>query len=523
MTGFFSCLSRKGTQCLGSSMNAPSSSLSMEKGRLKQGNVLEDGIGKDLMNAGRFCFNCEQIFSDRKCLEEHVCSATCYICSCGTEFALYTDMHEHSTTHEPGHQVLDHETIRQRRIEKRKQEEMQLNRIQTGEVIWKAPKYTIGPKSMSASHHTISTTMLKGSIQTAQNSQVPGYTPSALKTSFPQNSNLAPDVHNIFADVGAPTVDLWTVYQPVVLIKTVRQFHKSMPYTCGKCGQHFFTKASLVTHNNNHVTDRVCGCVGCGMLLSSRKVVPRFHNCNAPSSAAKLKVVTAKPPNFKGQTKVSIDMSHNLSVQVPQATSSFQWNMPNQNAGIQAPSLTSNLHSLKHNSIAYSDSNQRCHVNSSLQSKNWSHRASKPYSTLSIPSTNQSQIKRSPPPNPLQCRVCHLIFESAQLLQRHKCAKAREFMAQQGRGGKQHHNLNKMPLTKLGPIQMNGERKPEAPFAGNMKKPQIVTIDLDGPQQPDSVNKKNGDLDDDCYIVESEPDKPAEMIYQVTSSVPIKT
>ncbi|GAA6226923.1 uncharacterized protein LOC108890198 isoform X1 [Lates japonicus] len=239
----------------------------MERGRQKLQNILEDGLSRDLLNAGRFCFSCEQIFSDRKCLEEHVCSAASYICSCGTEFTHYKDMLEHSTTHEPGHQVLDHETIRKRRIEKRIAEEEQLKRLQTGEVVWKTPK--------------------------------------------------------------------------------------------------------------------------------SNKV---------PSISSPLK-----------------------------------------------PML--------------------------------------------------------------------------QLLQRHKCIKAQEFMAQHVRGGRQHYKLKRVTPV-AGPVhaQMNGERKLGVPAAVNMKKTQVMAVSLDKGQGAVPVNGKTAvDIDDDCYIVESGPDKPAEMIYQVTSSVPIIT
>lgn len=72
--------------------------------------------------------------------------------------------------------------------------------------------------------------------------------------------------------------------------------------------------------------------------------------------------------------------------------------------------------------------------------------------------------------------------------------------------------------------QMNGERKLGAPASGNIKKNQIMAVTLDKGQGPSPAKGKIGaDVEDDCYIVESGPDKPAEMIYQVTSSVPIKT
>lgn len=70
------------------------------------------------------------------------------------------------------------------------------------------------------------------------------------------------------------------------------------------------------------------------------------------------------------------------------------------------------------------------------------------------------------------------------------------------------------------PAQMNGGRKLGIPASSNIMKTQVMARG----QGAVPVNGKMGaDADDDCYIVESGPDKPAEMIYQVTSSVPIET
>ncbi|XP_071326783.1 uncharacterized protein [Trachinotus anak] len=540
-------------------------SLIMERGQQKLLNVLEDGLSTDLINAGRFCFSCEQIFSDRKSLEEHVCSATSYICSCGTEFTQYNDMLEHSTTHEPGHQVLDHETIKKRRIEKRIEEEEKLKRLQTGEVVWKTPKANNVPVSRPVNpmlQVPITSAHMPLPMQSAQISQVPELYPSMSQASFhPNPVTSATDMQNVFAGVGAPTVDLWTLYQPVVVLQTVRRFNKKKPYSCGKCGQCFITKTSLISHHNSHAIDKVSGCIGCGLLLSSKKVVPRFHVCNSPNTATKFKLITAKPLHFSRLNKISTYRSQSLSAQEPQATSSVQLKRQNPSIaskGIQTSCVTSILQLKNQNIRSYNKNNQGCHVTPSLQSNSWNPSTSKPYTIVSLPSKSLSpnlspstknslglsvtpSVKVKTPTNSASgilskstqmssaqkgftCRVCHIPFETAQLLQRHKCVKAQEFMAQQLQGGKQQYRLKRVtPVASPIPIQMNGERKLEVSAVGNMKKNQVVAVSLDRGQGVDPVNGKTGvKMDDDCYIVESGPDKPAEMIYQVTSSVPIK-
>lgn len=508
----------------------------MQRGRL---NVLDDGLGKELMNAGRFCFSCEQIFASRKCLEEHFCSAASHICSCGTEFVEYKDMLEHSTTHEPGHQVLDHETIKKRRIEKRIEEEQQLKRIQTGEVVWKAPRLSgASPMSLPA-RPLLQAPFTAGRMpqvpkQPAQISQVPQLHRSVSQASLLPNSH-EKDMQNIFAGVGAPTVDLWTLYQPVVLLQTMRKFNKSKPYTCGKCGQCFMTAATLVAHHSCHVTDKVAGCIGCGLLLSSKKMVPRYHVCKGPNTlTSKFRIITARPLNMKMPNEVSAARSP--SVQGSWATSQ---NLSAVSKGSRAPLMISSLQLQNQKISSYNKSNRGFHVPPSLQvrspnpsafSKSTQGLPVTPSMLFKAPTHSASSVSSKPVQTSsalsgFACRVCYLPFETAQLLQRHKCAKAQEFMAKHVQGGKRHYKLKRVtPVTSPYPAQMNGERKLGVPISGNMKKNQVMAVGLDKGQESAPVNGKTGaSMDDDCYIVESRPDKPAEMIYQVTSSVPIKT
>ncbi|KAK9513585.1 hypothetical protein VZT92_027106 [Zoarces viviparus] len=498
---------------------------------MERGSVLEDGLGRDLMDAGRFCFSCEQIFANRKCLEEHFCSAASHICSCGTEFVEYRDMLDHSATHEPGHQVLDHGTIKKRRIEKRILEEEQLKRLQTGEVVWKAPVKPMLSFTSAA--------MPQVPTQSTQISQVPQLQHSVSQASLPPNPH-EKDMQNIFAGVGAPTVDLWTLYQPIVLLQTMRKFNKTQPYICAKCGQCFVTRASLIAHHSSHVTDKVAGCIGCGLLLSSKKLVPRFHVCKAPNTpTTKFRIITARPLVLKTASVASTNRSP--SANGPWTTSYLQSKGQSPSAagkGSRSPLMTSTLQL----------------ENKKIGTFNKSKQKPRPYITVPLPSMIQSpsafnrsshglaappsvQLKRptqsaSGVPSKLMqmssngfpCRVCHLPFETAQLLQRHKCAKAHEFMAKHVRAGK-HYRLNRVtPVTSPNVAQMNGERKLGVPVSGNIKKNQVLAVGLDKAQGAVPLNGKTGvNMDDDCYIVESRPDKSAEMIYQVTSSVPIKT
>ncbi|XP_022063127.2 uncharacterized protein LOC110960263 isoform X2 [Acanthochromis polyacanthus] len=547
---------RKGVPVgLESAVNTPMPRLIMERGRKTR--FLVEGFGTSLMNSGQFCFSCEQIFANQKCLEEHVCSSASYICSCGTEFTEYRDMLEHSTTHEPGHQVLDHETIRKRRVEKRREEEEQLKRIRKGEVVWEAPKSNTAPSVSSPVRPVLqvpnmSAHMSQRPMQSLQISQVPELYPSMSQASLLPNATPLPtDMKNIFAGVGAPTVDLWTIYQPVVLIETVRMFSRKKPYTCGKCGQGFMTKTSVISHQSSHVTDKISGCIGCGLLLSSKKLVPRFHVCNSHNNTTKLRLITAKPLNFKTLNNASADRRQNLSVQAPQVFSSLQMKNQIQNptrTGSQATHIASTKQFKIQNTRPYNH-NPGLHATSAFHFKGWNSSSASgqrlnprvfSHSRPRLSVTPSVQLKMhtnssigglskptqiSPATKGFPCRVCRIAFETPQLLQRHKCAKAQEFMAQQVRGGKQHYKLKRMvPMMSPNAAQMNGQRKLALPPPGSINKNQVMAVSLDKGSSVVPVNGSTDmDIDNDCYIVETGTDKPAEMIYQVTSSVPIIT
>lgn len=536
-------------------MTTPVFNVTMERGSKKLQNILEDGLGKDLMDAGRFCFSCEQIFADRRCLEEHVCSSATHICSCGTEFTKYNDMLEHSKTHEPGQQVLDHETIKKRRIEKRKAEEAQLKRLETGEVVWKPPKLGNVPSMSFPVKQKLQVPIAPAykSPVSLQSAQVPGLYPTLSQAPLLQNPfNSVTDMKNIFAGVGAPTVDLWTLYQPVVLLQTVRKFNRKKPYSCSKCGQCFVTKNSLVSHHSSHVVDKVSGCIGCGLLLSGRKIVPRFHVCNAPNNSTKFKLITAKPLGNKMFNVTGPGKS--LSAQGPQVSSFLEFGIQNfhtANNSIQATHGTSALQ-LKNLNIGTSRNNQGLHVYPSVHCKRQNQNSPKAFIThpskghspnqstaykggrgrpvtlhgqLKGPTTFLSGVPSKPTPtssrsNVFTCRVCHVPFESAMLLQRHKCDKAQEFMAQ--RSSNKNNVKRVTPVAGQHLAQINGEKRFGAP--GDIMISKVVSVEVEnGPGIAPVNGDTDVDSDDDCYIIEDGPAKPAEVIYQVTSSVPIKT
>ncbi|TNN68287.1 hypothetical protein EYF80_021470 [Liparis tanakae] len=533
----------------GSTQAVPKPSLMMASRR--KGSILEDSLGKDLVDAGRFCFGCENIFANRKCFQEHPCPGANHICSCGTEFIEYVDMLAHSGTHEPGHEGLDHVAIKKRRIEQRIE---QLDRLQTGEVVWKT-----GESYLPAKHTLpIRPSETKVPTQSMRISQVP---PLQSKDPLPPNPN-PKDMQDVFAGVSAPTVDLWTLYQPVVLVRTTQTFNKTMPYTCAKCGQGFITRASLISHHSSHVIDKVAGCIGCGLLLSSKKLVPRIHVCKAPNTpTTKSRIITAKPLSLK-LPNVAVIGAKSPTAQGSWSASYLQLKNQKLSAasqGSRSPLMTSTLQLQNQKFGAYNKSKLGLHISPSLQGRSQKPNASSLYITNPLPSMSRSPNPRvfnkssrglsvapsgqfrvstqslsglQSKPMPISigssgfpCRVCHLPFETAQMLQRHKCVKAKEFMANHVRGSNPNYRLKRVtPLPSLNSAQMNGERKYRVPVSGNINKNPGAAVNLDKVQGAVPPTGKTGmNKDDDCYIVESGPDKSAEMIYQMTSSVPIKT
>lgn len=438
-----------------------------------------------------FCFSCEQMFPDRMWLEEHACPAASYICSCGTEFGFYTDMLEHSKKHEPGHKVLDHQTIIKRRLEKHKEQDEQLKRLKSTERgVLTVPSLTKGFKSevpfLSASMWQVpvpspsltkgsksavpflSTPMLQVPVQSAHISKVP--VPVSQRPLLQNPMLPTQGVPSLFAGSGAPTVNLWTIYQPVVLVDTLRTFDKERPYKCGKCELNFMKKSDLTLHHNTHTKDNIFGCLGCGLLLSSKKSVPRYHQCNSPSSSLKTRLITAMPltnkmPNVADKNRSQYPGGWDKKLTTVTVPKELRLNMP-------TLSLTK-----------------------------------KPHEVTSVTKGHT-------------CRVCCITFESLQLLQRHKCAKAQEFVAKQALFGKQVNRYRR--VTSLGSpyptVQIHGNRNLGVQASGTLKTNHKSDS---GVGAPPVTKKKETLLEDDCYIVDSSPAKTAQMFYQLTSSLPV--
>ncbi|KAJ0066062.1 hypothetical protein NL108_001286 [Boleophthalmus pectinirostris] len=304
----------------------------------------------------------------------------------------------------------------------------------------------------------------------------------------------ASDTSKMFSNIGAPTVDLWTLFQPVVVLKTLRSFSKTHSYICGKCGQSFSTRRALVIHHNTHIADKVLGCIGCGLLLSSRKIVPRFHPCNSPySKFNRFKLITARP-----LTQITANIANGLG-QLPISPPTVK--------------ITNNIASSKINKgfcVNYTTSAAK--RPKPVQAKSLISNA-KTLSVNNSPATQAGPGAVSLTPGKgYECRVCHVFFESINVLQRHKCAKAHEFLMKHKLTAPANRQRQVVPL--------------QIPSSSLQKSVAKTVLSVPGGNRLSNVNNKDTSTavaDDDCFIVESGPEKPAEVIYQVTSSVPIKT
>lgn len=532
-----------------STVNTSMPSLIMQRGQLKLPKVLAHSASsaQGPKIDPQLCFGCEKMFQNQEQLEEHTCPAASHICSCGTEFPSYVDMMLHSSTHEPGHQVLDHRTIKKRRFEKYQEVEEKLKRLESvHQGLTKVPRLGAVPTASLTLNSN-----LRAHITSPIMPEVPKQSAEISKLSklLPSPAQSTTIMHNTFESTVAPTVDLWTLYHPVVLVKTVGKIESTKPYSCAKCGECFVTKQSLVAHHSNHAIDKVAGCVGCGVLLSSRKMVPRLHQCNALSSSPKLRLITAKPLSYGRQTNAGTNGNQNLSSFASHKSSQGAPVSPSNHASVTNRSASDGsvqrlnfafAQQLKSQNLsASSKSSQGVRTGVSQQlkrqyptlsyKKDFGLHISPPQqvktSTVSAPKVCNNLAQSTSAPSGFTCRVCHISFLTAQLLQRHKCVKAQEFMVKHRQASKQVNRYRKvLPVTSPN-IQVNGERKLGAPASGNMKPNPVTDVGLDRKNGVLNGNGKGGvDLDDDdCFIVESNPAKPAEMIYQVTSSLPVKT
>ena len=393
-----------------------------------------------------FCFTCDNIFPSIAFLEEHCCPAATHICSCGTEFPLYLDVVAHSKTHPPGHSVVDRIAVRKRRFVREQEENLRFSAQQ-------GPSSLLGFNTKPASSLEVSKRQV------------------SLQSSPPNSVRIS----KLFRGSAAPTVDLWTVYQPVVLIK-MPSFRNKGTYRCGKCLQRFSTKSNLVLHYNSHARDKVSGCIGCGVLLSSNKSLPQYHHCYSPCSVLAAGVITTRPvcgqkPNMLpgAQTVLPSNKSKKLDTTAPKM----------------------------------------------IQMKTYA----RPHSNLAKKPTQATFTMDA-----FACGVCHVAFESVKLLQRHKCIEAQKIVLNKPMPRPQSSSTPWRSITALkGPYPLPQTARSKnhrvGPFGvGHAYRNKTVMLSNGTGGQPVS-EKTDLDSDDDCYIIESATKKPNKMCLNLSSSL----
>lgn len=338
-----------------------------------------------------FCFGCEELFPDRIWLEEHPCPAMKYICSCGTEFSLYMDMLRHSTEHEPGHSTMHHATIKRRRMEMQKKKEGLLNRFK------------------------------------------------------PVHLNLGP----------VSTVDLWPLYQPVVLLKTVRCFDKERPFQCANCELGFTSKNSLIRHHTVHNKKRVIACVLCGGLLPFSKSIPVPHLCSKPSSSTSIDSITAA-------SEATITAAPEVcSTAVPsELNDMFERKM----GGYQDSPIVSHKVEQAH--------------------------------TLSKHQVCENTYNGTHGKEGFRCRVCQLPFHSNQMLHRHKCDKAADYVQRLAL-----MPTNRRRVTHVTSLHTLPQNNVDGELRVNIQASTSIQMYHKKALGPESVT--DVDFDDDCYVIES--------------------
>ena len=384
-----------------------------------------------------FCFSCENIFPSIAFLEEHCCPAATHICSCGTEFPLYLDLVAHSKTHPPGHSVVDRKAVRRRRFDREQEENLRLSAQQ-------GPSSLLGFNTKPAS-----------SLEVVSKRHVP------LQSSPPNSVRIS----KLFRGSAAPTVDLWTIYQPVVLIK-MPSFKNKGTYRCGKCSLRFSTKSNLVLHYSTHAREKVFGCIGCGVLLSSNKSLPQYHQCNSPSSFLAAGVISTRPvcgqkPNMLpgAQTLLPSNKSKQLNVTAPKI----------------------------------------------IRLKTYA----RPHSALAMKPTQATFSMDAFP-----CGVCRVAFESVKLLQRHKCIEAQRIVLNRSmprpQSSTQWRSITALKSPYPLPHTARSKNHGVAPF-GVGHSYRNKTVHSNGTGGQPVREKTDLDSDDDCYIIESSTKKPNKM------------
>ncbi|XP_062322609.1 zinc finger protein 530-like [Osmerus eperlanus] len=400
----------------------------MQKTQIENDNLSThfDSVGSDceLEDDLPFCFSCEEWFPDRMWLEEHWCPAVKYICTCGTEFSLYMDMLKHSSNHEPGHSMLDHSTIKKRRMEMMKQKERQVR--------WFKPVHINSP-------------------------------------SKPLSSPIV------------STVDLWPLYQPVVLLKTLRCFDKEKPFQCANCEEGFTSKNNLIRHHTVHNKRRVLACVLCGELLPISKSVPVPHICHSSSTALMARITSA--PKARSTT----------APVVRKTTAST------------ALSITTALN----DKVFKMDVGEEHPIGIPEGAQTY---------TLSKHRVCEKTMLETPGKECFRCRLCQLPFHTAHLLQRHECEKASGYVERLALMPKNRRRVKHSPSpytqnTADRELQVNIQASRGIQRYHNKAVGPDLTL-----KGPAVTIKTECDSDDDCYVIESSSSKPTQLLKMTYAS-----
>lgn len=141
------------------------------------------------------------------------------------------------------------------------------------------------------------------------------------------------------------------------------------------------------------------------------------------------------------------------------------------------------------------------------------------------PITFPKDLRQLTLPKPIKgfnCRICQVYFATIQLLQRHKCIKAHEFVNRQAMVFAKHPNRCVKEKSLKGPYP-SPLRNVKKMFGIDIKTSSHVYHKKAARPEtfPDKATKKEIDVDDDCYVVESSPGNSTHVLQQLSSAIPV--
>ncbi|KAK7926287.1 hypothetical protein WMY93_008597 [Mugilogobius chulae] len=381
-----------------------------------------------------------------------------------------------------------------------------------------------------------------------------------LKRFYGKTKTKSPSISRLLESSTKKIVSLTKIFSPVVLLETRHKFmdpsngNTYVKYQCARCRRVFQDVDSLTEHHFLHKNERIKCCRCCKQLIIGRVPLPDNHVCpqsraETPTHPAVLDSTSNSSPVSTNNVKMypccicgrNFNRKDNMMVHkkkcelrrtmIPSFASEINSSLPPSTAPQDVPQEddgANGLGQLPHNPpplkipniIAPSKISKDLSINYCPSAAK---QALKPVQikpvvlkpkTLSVnnpPVTQTAPAGVSHTPGKgYECRVCHVFFESINVLQRHKCAKAHEFLMK-------HKLTSANRQRQAAPLQKVVTPVLSAPTVNSDNKIKLSNMNKIDTTKPTVV------ADDDCFIVESGPEKPAEVIYQVTSSVPIKT